>query len=113
MNEKIVDLCKTLDERVVKRVEAGDLNLKGREFLAIQVTLKDIDGCFHILVKDDNVFFEPGEYPERQTEIIMSSTNFIKMINKELNSMVALTTGKLKLKGDITKAKALKELFGK
>jgi putative sterol carrier protein len=37
----------------------------------------------------------------------------MKMINGELNSLVALTTGKLKIEGDLTKAKALKELFKK
>jgi putative sterol carrier protein len=109
MNEKIVEIVQELR----RRSEAAGRDVTGKPFLAIQFTLTDLGGCFYIEIKDDKLTYEAGEYPDRQTEITMTSENFLKMINGELNSLVAMTTGKLKIKGDITKAKALKELFKK
>jgi putative sterol carrier protein len=109
MNEKIVALVETLR----KRCEEKGFDPTGRPFLAIQITLKDLDGAFFIEVKDDKIRFEPSEYEDRQANIIMTYDNFMKMIDGQLNSLVALTTGKLKVEGDLTKAKALKELFKK
>jgi len=107
MNEKIVSIV----EELRKRTENFDAS--GKNFLAIQVTLKDLEGCFYIEVKDDKLTFESAEYKDRQANVIMTSDNFMKMINGELNSLMALTTGKLKIEGDLTKAKELKELFKK
>jgi putative sterol carrier protein len=109
MNEKVVAIVDELRERA----EKVGFDPTGKPFLAIQVTLKDLGGCFFIEIKDDKLTFEPGEYNDRQANVIMDSDNFMKMINGELNSLVALTTGKLKIEGDLTKAKALKELFKK
>ncbi|MCL2755330.1 MAG: SCP2 sterol-binding domain-containing protein [Oscillospiraceae bacterium] len=97
------------------RAEKAGFDATGRPFLAIQVTLKDLteDNLFYIEIKDDKLTFEAAEYADRQANIIMTSENFMKMTNGELNSMLALTTGKLKIEGDITKAKALKEIFKK
>jgi len=104
-----VSIVEELRERVAK----VGFDATGRDFLAIQVTLKDIGECFYIEIKDDKLTFEAAEYTDRQANIIMTSENFMKMANGELNSMLALTTGKLKIEGDITKAKALKEIFKK
>jgi putative sterol carrier protein len=107
MNEKLTSIVTELQERT------ANFDASGKPFLAIQITLKDLDGCFYIEIKDGKLTIEQAEYTDRQANVIMESDNFMKMINGELNSLVALTTGKLKIEGDLTKAKALKELFKK
>ena len=80
-------------------------------FLAIQVTLKDLNEVFYLEIKDGKLSIEPHEYRDRQANIIISSDNFDKMINGKLNSVLAFTTGKLKIEGDIGKAKELSNIF--
>jgi len=82
-------------------------------FLAIQVTLKDLKKVLYVEVKDGNLSIEPYEYNDRHANIIISSANFIKLINGKLNKELAFVTGKLKIDGDIGKASELSGLFGK
>jgi len=80
-------------------------------FLAIQVTLKDLDEVFYVEIKDGKLSIEPYEYNDRQANLIISSADFVKMINGKLNSVLAFTTGKLKIDGDVGKASELAELL--
>jgi len=80
-------------------------------FLAIQVTLKDLGEVFYLEIKDGVLTVEPSEYNDRQANLVMGSDDFVKMINGKLNSLVALTTGKLKIEGDLSKAKELSNLL--
>ncbi|MCL2628684.1 MAG: SCP2 sterol-binding domain-containing protein [Oscillospiraceae bacterium] len=82
-------------------------------FLAIQITLKDLKKVFYIEVRDGKLSIEPYEYNDRHANIIMSSANFIKMINGKLNKELAFATGKLKIEGDIGRASELSNLFAK
>ena len=107
MSEKLNSIITELKERT------ASFDASGRDFLAIQITLKDLEESFYIEVKDGELSIEPYEYNDSQAKVIITSDNFIKLINGKLNAMVALTTGKLKIKGDLTKAKALTELFTK
>ncbi|MCL1831601.1 MAG: SCP2 sterol-binding domain-containing protein [Oscillospiraceae bacterium] len=109
MNEKVVSIVEDLRARVTENA----FDPTGKPFLAIQITLKDLDGCFYVELKDDKLSIEPAEYNDRQANIIMTSDNFMKMINGNLKPLIALTTGKLKIEGDLSKAKALGDLFGK
>lgn len=43
--------------------------------------------------------------------ITVSIENFSKLLNKSLNPMVAFTTGKVRLKGDMAAASALQKIF--
>ena len=80
-------------------------------FLALQITLSDLGQPFYVEIKNGKLSIEPYEYTDRQANMILSSANFKKMINGKLNSVLAFTTGKLKIEGDIEKAKELKQLF--
>jgi len=82
-------------------------------FLAIQVTLKDLKKALYVEIKDGKLSIEPYEYNDRQANIIMTSTNFIKLINGKLDKMLALATGKLRIEGDLGKASELSNLFSK
>jgi len=82
-------------------------------FLAIQVTLKDLKKVLYVEVKDGNLSIEPYEYNDRNANIIISSSNFVKMINGKLDKVAAFLTGKMKIEGDMEKAKELSSLFGR
>jgi putative sterol carrier protein len=106
MSEKF----KTVFDELKSRTEGYDAS--GYEgFLAIQVTLKDLGEKFYIEIKDGKLSIEPHEYGDRQANLILSTADFVKMMNGKLNSVLAFTTGKLKIEGDIGKAKELSTVF--
>jgi putative sterol carrier protein len=82
-----------------------------KDFLAVQITLKDLNEIFYMEIKDGELNIEPYEYNDRQANIIISSDNFVKMMNGKLNSVVAFTTGKLKIEGNVGKASELSKIF--
>ena len=99
---------------VINEVKEKTASFDGREyddFLAIQVSLSDLNEVFYIEIKDGKLSIEPFEYNDRQANLIMSSANFMKMINKQLKSTLAFSTGKLKIEGDVNKATELGKLF--
>ncbi|MCL2694571.1 MAG: SCP2 sterol-binding domain-containing protein [Oscillospiraceae bacterium] len=81
-------------------------------FLAVQVNLTDIDKVFYVEVKDGNLTIEPYEYNDRQAKMVLSSANFVKMINGKASGTTLFLTGKLKIEGSIEKCKEMANLFG-
>jgi putative sterol carrier protein len=101
-------------ENVITEVREKTANFQEgsyQGFLAVQVTLTDIDQVFYVEIKDGRLSVEPYEYNDRQANLQISAADFIKMINKKLNAVSAFTTGKLKIDGDIGKASELANLF--
>jgi len=80
-------------------------------FLAVQVTLKDLNQAFYVEIKDGKLSIEPYEYNNKQANLIISSDKFIKLINNKLNPVLAFTTGQLKVQGDTGKALELANLL--
>ncbi len=73
--------------------------------IAFQINLiGKVEGIFYIEIKDGRVNVEPYEYYDRNAILTMNATNFIKLINGKLDPVVAFTTGKLKVDGDINAA---------
>lgn len=73
--------------------------------IAFQINLiGKVEGIFYIEIKDGRVNVEPYEYYDRNAILTMNATNFIKLINGKLDPVVAFTTGKLKVDGDINVA---------
>lgn len=74
--------------------------------LAFQINIegKAANGIFYIEIKDGQVHVEPYEYYDRNAILHMNATNFIKLINGKLDPILAFTTGKLKVDGDINAA---------
>lgn len=79
--------------------------------LAIQVNLKDPDGVLYVEIKDGNLSIEPYEYIDRNAAITISMDNFIKLLDKKLDPVLAFTLGKLKVDGDTGKVLALTKLI--
>ena len=80
--------------------------------LAIQVNIEgEGSGIFYIELKDRKLHIEPYEYYDRDCKFIMTAKNFLKLINGELDAVVAFTLGKLKIEGSIEKALEFKKIL--
>lgn len=62
-------------------------------------------------VKDGTCDILEGVADEADVTLIMNKQNFKAMLNKELNAMMALMTGKLKIEGNPLLAMQLSQLF--
>ena len=92
---------------------AEKVDASGKDFLAVQVNITGKDsGVFYVEVKDGKISVEPYEYNDRQCAITISMADFNKLLDGKLDPVLAFTTGKLKVDGDVGKAvefsKALK-----
>ncbi len=96
----------TFDELLEKvRGIAAKTDVSNTDFMAVQVNITgDNGGVFYVEVKDHKATVEPYEYNDRQCAITMNNENFNKLIDGNLNPVLAYTTGKLKVDGDIGKA---------
>ena len=82
--------------------------------LAFQINIegKAASGIFYIEIKDGQVHVEPYEYYDRNAIIHINGTNWIKLINGKLNPVVAFTTGKLTVDGDVNAALEMTKFLG-
>lgn len=82
--------------------------------LAFQINIegKAVNGIFYIEIKDGEVHVEPYEYYDRNAIIHINGTNWIKLINNKLNPVVAFTTGKIKVDGDVNAALEMIKFLG-
>lgn len=81
-------------------------------FLAIQINIKGAnEGVFYIEIKDGALSIEPYEYHDRNAAVTISMDNFLKILNKKLDPVVAFTLGKLKINGDVSKVLELTKLI--
>ena len=91
---------------------AGDADLTGKDFLAVQVNLTGKDGgVFYVEIKDGHVAVEPYEYNDRNCALTLSLADFNKLLNGKLDPVFAFTTGKLKVDGDVGKALEFSKLL--
>ena len=97
----------------VKKI-AGEADVAGKDFLAVQVNITEPDGgVFYVEVKDGNVTVAPFEYNDKQCTVTMNNENFNKLLDGDLNPILAFTLGKLKVDGDMGKALAFSNLIKK
>ena len=103
----------TFDEMLTKiRGLAEKVDASGRDFLAVQINLTgDNGGVFYVEVKDGRINIEPYEYNDRNCAITMDLSNFNKLIDGKLDPVLAFTTGKLIVDGDVGKALEFSKLL--
>lgn len=90
--------------KTVKK-KAEEIDASKTDFLAVQVNLTgENGGVFYVEVKNGKVSAEPYEYNDRSCAITMSPENFLKFMSGKLDPVIAFTTGKLKVDGDVGKA---------
>ncbi len=105
----------TFNELLTKvREKASDVDVSGRDFLAVQVNITGKDsGVFYVEVKDGKINIEPYEYNDRNCALTINMTNFNKLIDGKLDPILAYTTGKLKVDGDTGKALEFSKILKK
>lgn len=91
--ETVRNRFKGVDVSSVPGTLAYQFNIEGK-----------VNGIFYVEIKDGKVNVEPYEYYDRNAILIMNGTNLIKLINGKLDPVIAFTTGKLKVEGDINAA---------
>lgn len=83
-----------------KFVDVDFSNVPG--VLAYQFNVTDKNpGTFYVEIKDGKLSVEPYEYYDRNAILSMKSANLIKLMEGKLDPVVAFTTGRLKVDGDI------------
>lgn len=105
----------SFDELLTKVRNIGkNMDLSGTDFLAVQCNITGDDGgVFYVEIKDGNVKVEPYEYSDRQCAVTMNMSDFNKLLDGDLNPILAFTLGKLKVDGDIGKALEFSKLLKK
>ena len=103
------------DELVTKvRGLASKVDVSNQDFLAVQVNITGKEsGVFYVEVKDHKISVEPYDYHDRNCAITMSLTDFNKLIDGKLDPVLAFTTGKLKVEGDMGKALEFSKILKK
>ncbi len=91
--EAVRERFKDVDVSSVPGVLAYQFNIEGK-----------VEGIFYVEIKDGQLHVEPYEYYDRNAILTMNGTNLLKLINGKLDPVVAFTTGKLKVDGDMDKA---------
>ncbi len=88
-------------ETVRKRFADVDVsNVPGTVAYQFNIVGK-VEGIFYVEIKDGQLHVEPYDYKDRNAVITMNGTNLIKLINGKLDPVLAFTTGKLKVDGDL------------
>lgn len=77
-----------------------------------QFDLDDVDD-YHMTIDDGSLDIQPGRHPNPGVTISSDTGTLMALVRKELNSMQALLTGKVKVTGDIGLASRLPKLFAK
>lgn len=90
--------------------KVANLNLSNyRDSAIIQVHLTgEICGSFYAVVSNGKGAVTQGTNPRSDVQATMKGSDLAKILNKQLNPMVALTFGKIKIQGDVSKLMALK-----
>ena len=101
------------DETLMKRVDEKISQLGGKaeaiKGLTLNIDLKQ-DGVYHLNFCDHPPSFTFGEQ-QAECTLHIGIDNFIKMLDRDLNPMLAYTVGKLSVTGDIGQAMKLATLF--
>lgn len=106
----------TYDE-LVKQVGAiaskADVSrIQGR--IAFQFNIEgEAAGAFYLLISDGKADVEPYEYYDRDVLITCTADTLLKMVKGRMDPVLAYTTKKIRVDGDLGKALVLKEIVAK
>ena len=86
--------------------------LMGQKDRVIQAELSD-SGIVQLVLQDKQAKMLESDFLEPDVTLILSDKNFIKLLNDDLNAMMAFMTGSLKIQGNTGLALKLQELIKK
>ena len=84
-----------------------------QEHLAYQFNIEDEEagGIFYVEAKGGELFVEPYEYYDRDAVFISDPDTLMKIAEGKIDPVLAFSTQKLRVEGDIGKALRLKEII--
>lgn len=68
-------------------------------------------GNWYVVIKDSKCEVKEGEHIDPTTTILMEEGDFLDLIGGKLSTMVAYTSGKLKIKGNLIRSQLIEKLF--
>ena len=68
-------------------------------------------GMFFIEITNGRVRIEPYNYQDRDVSYLADAETYLEILNGQLNPMIAFATGRVKVYGDMNKAKLVTYLF--
>ncbi|MEM6646060.1 MAG: SCP2 sterol-binding domain-containing protein [Bacteroidota bacterium] len=69
-------------------------------------------GAYHFVIKDQTMAVVEGTHAAPDVTVRTTAANWLKVNNGELNPMMAMMTGKVKISGDLALATRLQALLG-
>ncbi len=98
-------------EKVREKAKKADAS--GVGFLAVQINITDKEdgGVFYVEIKNGEVHVEPYDYHDRSCGLTVSMNNFVRIMDGKLDPVVAFSTGRLKVDGDLGKALEFSKLI--
>lgn len=106
---KYEELIETI-RNAADKADAG--NIKNHVAFQFNVT-GEAEGIFYLEIKDGKINVEPYDYNDRDVLITSTADNIVKIMNGKLDPVMAFTTRKIKVEGDLGKALLLKEIIKK
>lgn len=104
--EELVKQVKT----IAAKADAG--KIPGH--VAFQFNIEgEAGGAFYLEIADGKIHVEPYEYHDRDVLVTCTAETLLKMVKGKLDPIIAFTTKKIKVDGDLGKALILKEIVGK
>lgn len=84
------------------------------EHLAYQFNITgEASGIFYVEAKEGKIYVEPYEYYDRDAMFTCGAETLMKIAEGKTDPIWAVTTGKLKVEGNIDKALKLKEMINR
>ena len=97
---------------LVDKMNQKPEHLEGQKDRVIQAELSD-SGVIQLVLQDKQAKILESDFLEPDVTLILSDKNFIKLLNDDLNAMMAFMTGSLKIQGNTGLALKLQELIKK
>ena len=98
-------------EKVKAMLSDADVSGVG-EHLAFQFNVTgEAAGAFYVEVKDGALHVEPYTYNGYDAAFTLSAETLFKIAARKLDPILAVTLGKLKVEGNITKALKIKDFL--
>ena len=71
----------------------------------------DEGGTHHVSIDDGSFTYSATGHDAPSTVLVASSSDFLKIVNKEMNGLRAVLTGKMKVRGNRGFARKMEKIF--
>ena len=90
---------------VKEKLDCADVrDIRGHVALEFQVR-GEAKGMFFVEITNGRIRIEPYNYHDRDVSFAADADTYLAIMNGELNPMIAFATGRVKIYGDMQKAK--------